>query len=310
LYLEIYPDIIFIINFAIDFILLLLLKMICKRSTSTGRLLLAAAAGGLIAMVVGIFPWMNVFIRFFIMNVSASVIMLLIAYGISSRAEFIRQLICLYLLTYFLGGFINSIYYHSSFRIKLIRLGSLISSNLTWKAVALCIAIACPAFFLGLWLFRRANSKRRQTLDTELILGDMRVSTKGLVDTGNCLYDPVFRRPVIIIERMLLMDLMPAEQYESLLAINKLIADKGQESASLELPANCEQMDTLPFKLRFIPYRSVGRQNGILLGLVLDKVLVRQGKDAICNEKVTAAICDDVLSVCNDYHVILHKELL
>lgn len=310
MYLEIYPDIIFIINFAIDFILLLLLKIICKKSASTGRLLLAAAAGGLIAMVVGVFPWMNVVIRFLILNVSSSVIMLLLAYGISGRADFVRQFISLYLLTYFLGGFINSIYYHSSFRIKLIRLGSLISSNLTLKAVTLCLAIACSTFFLGLWLFRMANSKRHSTLDTELILGDMKVSTKGLVDTGNCLYDPVFRKPVIIIERMLLMDLMPADQYERLIAINNLIAEKGQESVNLELPASYEQMDALPFKLRFIPYRSVGRQNGLLLGLVLDKVLVRQGKEAICNEKVTAAICDDMLSVCNDYHVILHKELL
>jgi len=304
LYLELYPDIIFIINFGIDFILLLLHKMVCKRSTSTGRLLLAATTGGLIAAIVGIFPWMNVFIRFLIMNIASSVIMLLIAYGRASGVEFIRRLISLYLLTYFLGGFINSIYYHSNFRIKLIRLGSLISSNLTWKAVVLCVAIAFLAFIFGLWLFRMVNSKRYHTLDTELILGDMKVSTKGLVDTGNCLYDPVFRKPVIIIEMMLLMDLMPAEQYQRLLALKNLIADNDQESDNYEL------VDTLPFKLRFIPYHSVGRQNGILLGLVLDKVLVRQGKDAICNEKVTAAIYDDMLSTCNDYHVILHKELL
>lgn len=310
MYLEIYPDIIFIINFGIDLILLLLHKMIFKSSTSKSRLFLAAAAGGLTAMIAGIFPWMNVYIRFLILNVISLVIMLLIAYGRAGPAKFLRQFISLYLLTYFMGGFINSIYYHSNFRIKLIRLGNMIGSNLTWKALAFFVAFACLTIILGLWLFRLANNKKRQTLDTELILGDMKVSTKGLVDTGNCLYDPVFGKPVIIIEKKLLMDLMPAEQYRQLLAIKKLIADNGQEYAACESYDNCGLTDAIPFKLRFIPYQSVGRQNGILLGLVLDKVLVRQGKDAICNERVTAAIYDDMLSTGNDYHVILHKELL
>jgi stage II sporulation protein GA (sporulation sigma-E factor processing peptidase) len=61
--------------------------------------------------------------------------------------------------------------------------------------------------------------------------------------------------------------------------------------------------------LRFIPYRSIGK-TGILLGIKLDKVLINTGKETVCNEKVTAAICDNRLSTKENYHVILHKELL
>jgi len=305
LYLELYPDIIFIINFGIDFILLLLLRLICKRSTSKKRLLLAAAAGGLVAAIVGVFPWMNVFIRFIIMTVISSVIMLLIAYGRMDRAQFIRLLVSLYLLTYFMGGLINSIYYYTSVRIRLHKLGSILLSNLSWKSVLLCFILAVPLVKGLLWLFRIISSKERDTLDTELILGEMRVATRGLVDTGNCLYDPVFKKPVIIVENGLLMNLMPEEQYQKLLLIKKMLADRNEMDND-----NPDIMNDINFKIRFIPYQSVGRQKGILLGLVLDKVLIRQGKDAICNEKVTAAIYDDALSKNDDYHVILHKGLL
>lgn len=304
MYLEIYPDIIFIINFAIDFILLLLHKMVSKKSTTIRRLLLAAAAGGLVAAIAGIFPWMNVIIRFFIMTAISSAIMLLIAYGKMNMADFIMQLIALYLLTYFLGGLINSIYYYTNFRINMFRIGSLLLSNLTWKSLLLYFIPAVFIVTCGLWLYRILNSKKRDTLDTELILGERSVTTKGLVDTGNCLYDPVFKKPVIIIEDMLLKELIPVEQYRELITIKKSVSGNANETANPDL------LSSNQLKIRFIPYQSIGMKKGILPALVLDKVLVKHGKSTVCNEKVTAAIYDDILSTGNDYHVILHKELL
>jgi stage II sporulation protein GA (sporulation sigma-E factor processing peptidase) len=278
--------------------------MVNKRNTTIRRLLIAAATGGLTAVIVGIFPWMNVIIRFFLMTVISSVIMLVIAYGKMNKADFIKQVITLYLLTYFLGGLINSIYYQTNFGINMVRLGNLLFSNLTWKAVLLFIIPVIPVTFCGLWLFRIINSKKRDTLDTELFFGDNCVSTKGLVDTGNCLYDPVFRKPVIIIENILLKELIPMDLYQELLMIKRSIADN---APYIE---NQDVLCTNQIKIRIIPYKSIGKQKGMLLGLVLDKVLVKQGKDTICNEKVTAAIYDDILSTGNEYHVILHKELL
>lgn len=304
MYLEVYPDVIFILNFIIDFILLLLLKMVNKRSTAIVRLLVAAAIGGLTAVLVGIFPWMNVIIRFLLMNVISSVIMLVITYGKMNITDLIKQVITLYLLTYFLGGLINSIYYQTNIRINIVSIGNLLFSNLTWKAVFVIIIPVIPATLFVLWLFRIINSKKRDMLDTELFFGEHSVSAKGLVDTGNCLYDPVFRKPVIIIENILLKELIPMDLYQELLMIKRSISDNAPYMENPDI------LCTNQLKIRIIPYRSIGKQKGMLLGLVLDKVLVKQGKDTICNEKVTAAIYDDKLSTGNEYHVILHKELL
>jgi len=302
LYLELYPDIIFIINFGFDFILLLLLRVISRRSASTIRLLMAAAVGGLIAGIAGIFPWMNVIIRFILMAV-ISIIILLIAYGRMKISEFVKLIVTFYLLTYFFGGLINTVYYHTGISIIIRRLGHLIISNLSLRTVILCFIIGAGTAICCIWLFRIIKSKERLTLDTELILGEKRVLTKGLVDTGNCLYDPVFKKPVIIVENILLKELLSEEQYQKLLTIKNLMDDKQEVE-------NNDLLEKLPFKIRFIPYSSIGRQKGILLGLVLDKVLVKQKKGAICNEKVIAAIYDNSLASGSDYHVILHKELL
>jgi len=278
--------------------------MVSKRKASKKRLIAAAAFGGLLAAIVGIFPWMNVIIRFFLMVVVSSIIMLFITYGKMTKAEFIKLFIYLYLLTYFLGGFINSIYYHSNLRINIARFGNLIFSNLTLKNILLIFILVIPASVCGLLLFRIINSKNRDMLDIELTLGERSVSTKGLVDTGNCLYDPIFRKPVIIIEKILLKELMPMEDYQKLLMINRSILEKGNEVDDFNL------QNSDKYKIKFIPYSSIGKKKGILLALVLDKVLIKHENGSVCNEKVTAAIYDDMLSSRNDYHVILHKELL
>ncbi len=304
MYFEVYPDIIFIMNLSIDFILLMLLKLINKRRTTIIRLLLAAAAGGITAAIVGILPWMNVIIRFIMMNVIASALMLLIAFGKMIIYEFIKQLISLYLLTYFLGGFINSLYYHTNMRIKISQIGNLLISNLTWKVIMLILLLVIPAGLCVLWLFRFLNNKRPDTLETELIFDEKSITTQGLVDTGNCLYDPVFKKPVIIIENMLLKELIPTEQYRELDMIKRSIAE------TAFVPDTADTLSPIQHKIRLIPYQSIGKQRGLLLGLVLDKVLIKHGGGIVVNEKVTAAIYDEQLSTGDEYHVILHKELL
>lgn len=304
MYFEVYPDIIFIINLIIDFILLLLLKAISKRSTTIIRLLTAAAAGGITAAIVGILPWMNIFIRFILMNVIASAIMLFLAFGKMIISEFAKLLISLFLLTYFSGGFINSLYYHTNMKVKIGRIGNLLISNLTGKVIILIFMAVIPAALCVLWLFRRLKGNRPDTLETELIYDDKAVSTQGLIDTGNCLYDPVFKKPVIIIEHVLLKELIPPEQLRELDRIKRSISD-----LSFELDME-ETLNPIRQRIRLIPYQSIGRQRGLLLGLVLDKVLIKQGGADIVNEKVTAAIYDELLSTGKDYHVILHKELL
>jgi stage II sporulation protein GA (sporulation sigma-E factor processing peptidase) len=239
------------------------------------------------------------------MNVIAAVLMLLIAFGRLKITDLIKQVITLYLLTYFVGGLVNSMYYHTNLRLYLLNLGNSISySNVSWKFVITVILLLIPAVLLLLWLKRWYQSNERETYEVELILENRMIHTRGLMDSGNCLYDPIFRRPIMVVESSLLEELLSEEFHNDFENAKKYL-----EGNNL----NTDQWDIgneHALRLRFIPYQSIGKSQGMMLGLLLDKILIHTGKETICNEKVTAAICDNHLSTKDDYHVILHKELM
>lgn len=304
MYLEVYPDIIFILNFFIDFILLYFLKKVNRKNSNKLRLICAAAVGGMIAVIIGIFPWMNILVRFILMNVVGSVLMVSIAFGRLNFTDLLKQVVAFYLITYFVGGLINSIYYYTDVRLFLLNLGNgLKFSNISWKFVIITALLIMPVGILTIRFFRWYLNNAPQTLEVELIMEDRRIHTKGLVDTGNCLYDPIYKKPVMVIENSLMEKLLSTEFRKELEEAKIYV--QGNDFDISQLKMESEHL----LRLRFIPYQSVDK-TGMMLGLILDKVLIHTGKEIICNDKVIAAICDNRLSSKDNYHVILHTGLL
>jgi stage II sporulation protein GA (sporulation sigma-E factor processing peptidase) len=266
--------------------------------------MVAAAAGGAVSVIVGIYPWMNAIIRFLLLNIIASALMILISFGRLKLTDYIKQVLAFYLITYFIGGFVNSLYYYTDFRLILMNLGNgLTFSNASWKFVIITILLLTPASLFLIWLFRWYRNHSPQTYSVELVMEEKRILTKGLMDTGNCLFDPIYRKPVMVVENSLMEELLTTAFQKELEEAKNYLKENNLEALKL----NMENEHLL--RLRFVPYQSVDKK-GMMLGLILDKVLIHTGKETICNERVTAAICDNQLSTKDSYHVILHTGLL
>lgn len=304
MYLEVYPDIVFIINFVIDVILILLLKIVNKKSISLLRVLLSGIAGGVSAAVVSIFPWMNIILKFTLSYLLGSVLMIFIAFGKLKQLDFIKQWLVLNLITYFVGGFINSIYYHTNIRLVLINIGNgNVFSNIPALYILIGISLVTVVALIAIWFLRLLMTHRPLIYEVELFLKDCHVKTKGLMDTGNCLYDPISRKPVMVIDNVLIDQFMTPELKEGMEKAKAYLSGKASD-------IHLQEYNDYVTSFSYIPYRSVGK-TGLLLGFRLDKLLIYTDKECICNEKVTAAICDNrLISGKEDYHVILHKELL
>lgn len=300
LYIEVYPDIVFLINFFIDLLLIFLLKKVNKKHTSKLRMNLAAMAGAVSAVIIAIFPWMNEIYKF-IIYLLVSILMIFIAFGKLSIWDLVKQWIVLNLITYFVGGLMNSIYYHTSLRVLfIIGIGNVIS-NVSLVYIALLLVIITIIALIFIWLLRFYQIHKPLIYDVELILKDRRVITKGLMDTGNCLYDPLNKSPVMVIENTLIENLLNDKIKQEM--------NEAKKYMNGELDEMPWDYDINGFSFGIIPYRSVGK-TGMLLTFKLDKVMIFTGKESICNERVTVAICDNRLTGNDDYHVILHKELL
>lgn len=309
MHLEVYPDIVFILNFFVHFILLILLKLVSRKSSTTVRLLGAAAIGGLAAAILSVFPWINSYMNLgcltilmdcleVVIKVITLLLIIFVAFGRLKRKDFIRQVIAFILITYFAGGFINSVYYHTSIRLMLLPVRkSIVFSNISAKYVVTIMLCLIPATAVYMLLQRIYKHNYREIYEVELYYKEKKYKTSALYDTGNCLYDPVYRKPVIVIEQSILAFLLTGDEQNAIATIMDCV---DQSSIPEELRT----------RLRFIPYSSIGKTQGMMPGLLLDMVLIHIGKETICCDNVIAAVSDQRQSPKGEYHVILHKELV
>ena len=305
MYFEVYPDIIFILNFILDFILLYLLKKISRKESTLMRRSAAAFVGAGVTVLVSLYPWMNVILRVVIMNFVTAIFMIKIAFGKMGKGDLVKQVITLYFITYAIGGFINTVYYNTNFKIQLIRFGKFVLySDISWQFITAIFAIVFLLMLIIIWFYRCYVGSKMELYDVELFLLNNHIKTKGLFDTGNGLLDPVTGKAVIIVETSLMESLLP-DKMRARFHRTKAILEGNLTGTVAE---DDGEEEILPLKL--IPFQSIGTKKGMMVGLVLDKLVIYEGQKSSCINKVIAAVCDNQLSPQKEYHVILHKEFI
>jgi stage II sporulation protein GA (sporulation sigma-E factor processing peptidase) len=236
--------------------------------------------------------------------------MLYITFGKMKLTDLLKQGISFCLITYFVGGLMNSIYYDTGLRLHVLNLGDAIMlSNISWTFVLVVMIGVLILAIVLMFLWRFYRQREKDIYEVELTLEGCSIKTKGLYDTGNCLYDPIYHKPVIVIEQSVMDELLSEEYLDEFENTKKYLKGLGTEE---EMATALEQSETakkLLLRLRIIPYSSIGKVQGMMFGIMLDQILIHTGKETLCCRRVTAAISENQLSTREEYHVILHKEL-
>ena len=115
---------------------------------------------------------------------------------------------------------------------------------------------------------------------TFLEFGEKKVYVTALMDTGNKLYDPVFHKPVILVNEKLMKEFLE----------------------------NCHRES--PERLHYIPFHSVGKESGMLEAITLDCVCIWWQEKKIQLYDVIAAATRENLYQGKEYQVIFHCGLL
>lgn len=116
---------------------------------------------------------------------------------------------------------------------------------------------------------------------------------KAMVDTGNLLKDPITNSPVIIIEKNSLNNILPKE-----------ILDNTQKIINGEYEFSDEYFKYAS-KFRVLPFSSLGKQNGMLLGFKVDKMEAEINDEEIIRDDVIVGIYDNKLSNKKDYECLI-----
>jgi len=190
--MKIYLDVIFLINFGFDFLLLFSVRKILRRNVKFKRLILASLIGALSIFL--LFIKINN-ITLFLFKLVISILMILIAFSFRNLKYTLKNLLYLYILSIVLGGalyFINCsfsykqegiIFYHNGLSINII------------------ILIMISPFILYTYIKESKNLKMKynQLYEMNVTLKNKKnISLTAFLDTGNSLKDPFLKRPIIV----------------------------------------------------------------------------------------------------------------
>lgn len=200
MYYEIYIDVLFLVNFMMDTLVLLLVGKLLKRSFLYRNVALGAVAGAALYCVLLVVPGVPWIIKIIPGHVLISSAMLWIAFRFREWNCFWKGMLALYSCTFLLGGILQSL----SPYVK------------TWSFF---FAAAVAAWFLarGIWTFFSgliAREKREYTV--VLYEKEKSCRLRALVDTGNCLRDPFSGQPVHIVERKAAVELLQEKSAEGI----------------------------------------------------------------------------------------------
>lgn len=251
----IYIDSLFLLNFIVNYLLLLATAKLAGEVLRRLRLAGGAALGALYAAAV-FFPGMG-FLLHPLCKLGSAVLMLLVGFGGSRRL--VRVTLVFFGLSCAFGGGILAIGLLGGRGLTLQN--GVLSSAMDLRLILLSAAVCYVILTL---VFRRTARHDSRTLTPAILtLGERRVALTALVDTGNTLTDPATGRPVMVVEGMQVASLFPpgvilgeADFRNPVSAVERLV-DTGEVR-----------------RFRLLPYQAVGVECGMLLALRLDGVRV------------------------------------
>lgn len=282
-----------------DFLILNLERKVLKWSTKQIRIFMASILGAAVTCIVTVLPSLYEEVKLFLSYLVVCTLMVRISFSVKKVRDLIRGVIVLYVITYCIGGVLYSIYYQRNtitFYLDLLREHLFGDMNLLYIAIMVFVTSVCLLIAVRFMRYQKQMSK--EIYDVWLIRDKVSIHTMGLVDTGNCLFDPITGKPVIVVEMSIMQEALGATLYHDLKKVVQF------EDSSYHI--NSENAT----KIRLIPFQSIGKKRGILPAIVLDEVEIRKDTQYLCSKKVIAALYDDVLSQTKEYQVILHKSLL
>ena len=200
-YMKIYLDLVMILNFVIDFILLLTVSLILKRNVSITRIMLCAFLGG-ISILFLFFNMNNIIL--FLLKVLISIFMTLITFKYINLKYTLINLLYLYMSSIILGGFLYLLNIQFSYKqIGIIFINNGLSINFIF------LLITSP-IILYIYIKQTKNLRYNYSnyYNIEIINKNKKYKYTAYMDSGNVLIDNLTKKSVILIDkRKLLFDI-------------------------------------------------------------------------------------------------------
>ena len=191
--MKVYLDLVIILNFCIDLLLLFAVAIVLRRSTSLKRLLLGSFIGSI--TIISMFIELNS-ISLFLIKIFISLIMTLVAFGYRDLKYTLNNLFYLYTSSILLGGFLYWLNLQFSYKNE----GLLFYYNGLSINVIVLIILSPIIIYAYVKQVKNLRNNYSNYYNIDIYLNDDEViNATAFLDTGNKLEDPYKRRPIILL---------------------------------------------------------------------------------------------------------------
>lgn len=193
--MKIYVDLVLLLNFGLDFLLLFSVSIILRRKIKINNFLLASFIGSLSTL----FLFFNISsFMLFVYKIVISILMIICAFGYRNIKYFLNNFVYLYINSICLGGILYFINISFSNKVKgFIFINNGLSINIIFIFV---LGLALGYLYLRQLKKIKNNYSNYYKLKINLDKNKYIYAT-GYIDSGNKLYDPYFHYPVILLDK-------------------------------------------------------------------------------------------------------------
>lgn len=189
--MKIYIDLILLLNFGFDFLLLLSVSIILRRNTSIYKLLIGAFIGSI--SILTLFMKINSF-QLFVIKIIISILMCLTSFNYRNIKYTLKNIIFLYISSIVLGG----ASYLLNIELTYKNQGIIFYKNKL--SINFIILIISTPIIIYIYTKESKNLKNNYSYyhKVEISLENKNIKCIGFLDTGNKLKDPFKKRPIIL----------------------------------------------------------------------------------------------------------------
>lgn len=189
--MKIYIDLILLLNFGFDFLLLLSVSIILRRNTEIYKLLLGAFIGSISVLTLFI---KITSLELFLLKILISILMCLISFKFKDIKYTLKNILYLYISSIILGGTLYLLNIEFTYKNQ----GIIFYKNKMSINFIILVIISPIIIYIYIKETKQLKNNYSNYHKVEIKIRDKIIKCTGFIDTGNKLKDPYKKRPIIL----------------------------------------------------------------------------------------------------------------
>ena len=290
--MTIYIDLIFLENIFMNLIIIYATAIILKKELKIIRIALGSIIGAIYACVYYISN-LEIYSNI-ILKIILSLVIVYISFNSKTIKGFLKELLIFYLTSFTFGGVTFALLYFISPKDIIFQDGVLVGIY-PLKMILIGGLIGFIIIIISFKSIKNKIAKKDMACIIKIKIKEKEVTAKAIIDTGNFLKEPLTGKPVVIVEKNLLENIIPGDLLNGL---EKIIS----ETNNLE--------EKYLSKIKLIPFTALGTENGLLLGIKPDEFTINYQEKENQIKDVIIGIYDKKLSKSNKYNALVGLDLI